>query len=283
MRMVLYYFSGTGNTRIISEKILEKAVRAGQDVDGSAGTGTEPVETVLLPVDQAQRDGIVIEPDTIFGIGFPVYDLMPPEIVCSFVQALPDARPGQSAFVFSTYTSFPLDANRYVIELLQQKGYRVVAEKSFKAPGAVAYVYANPELPVIRGEAVFGKGTDRTIESFVLQILRGVRIAAPEIRIRPHPLRKFHQAFSRLVMGNLFYRNLRVSAECTGCGLCVKNCPSANLSLENGSLRVLDANGCLRCMRCIVRCPARAINFTSVRRRGDYTRSTIEMLYSKEC
>lgn len=280
MKMVLYYFSGTGNTRFIVEKFLEKAVQTGQRLAGSAGPGSE---TLLVPVEQALQDGVVIEPDTIFGIGFPVYDLMPPDIVLSFTRLLPEARPGQSAFVFSTYTSFPLDANRYVIELLQQKGYRVVAEQSFKAPGAVAYVYANPELPVVRGEAVFGKGTDRTIEAFILQILRGVRTTAPDIRIRPHPLRKFHQAFSRLVMGTLFYRNLCVSAECTGCGLCVKNCPSANLSLENGLLRVLDANGCLRCMRCVVRCPVRAINFTSARRRGDYTRSTIEMLYNKEC
>lgn len=285
MKMVLYYFSGTGNTRFIAEKFLEKAVQAGQRLAGSAGsgTGTEPVETVLLPVDQAPRDGIVIEPDTIFGIGFPVYDLMPPEIVCSFVQALPDARPGQVAFVFSTYTSFPLDANRYVIELLQQKGYRVVAEQNFKAPGAVAYVYANPELPVIRGEAVFEKGVDRAIESFLTQVLAGVGDGAPTIRIRPHPLRKFHQAVSRLVMGNLFYRNLRVTAECTGCGLCAKNCPSSNLTLEGGTLRVLQSNGCLRCMRCVGLCPVRAINFTSSRRRGDYTRSTIEMLYNKEC
>ena len=132
MKMVLYYFSGTGNTRFIAEKFLEKAVQAGQSLAGSTGPGSE---TLLVPVEQAQRDGVVIESDTIFGIGFPVYDLMPPEIVCSFVQTLPEARPGQSAFVFSTYTSFPLDANRYVIELLQQKGYRVVAEQSFKAPG----------------------------------------------------------------------------------------------------------------------------------------------------
>ena len=234
-------------------------------------------------MEQALHDGVLVDADTIIGIGFPVYDLMPPEIVLSFTRLLPDARPGQAAFVFSTYTSYPLDANRYIIELLQQKGYRVIAEKSFKAPGAVAYIYANPELSVIRGEAVFGKGIARSIESFVMQILRGVRTTAPEILIRPHPLRKFHQFFSRFVMGNLFYRNLRVSVECTACGLCAKSCPSSNLSLENGSLRVLNANGCLRCMRCVVLCPAKAINFTSARRRGDYTRSTIKMLYNKEC
>ena len=37
MKIILYYFSGTGNTRFIAEKFLEKVVRAGQDVDGSAG------------------------------------------------------------------------------------------------------------------------------------------------------------------------------------------------------------------------------------------------------
>ncbi len=270
MKITLAYFSGTGNTLFVSGKLLEKL------------SGLERVETDLIPVEQAIREGLPVEADAILGISFPVYDLMPPDIVLEFAQSLPAALPGQLAFVFSTYTSYPLDANRYVIELLQQKGYHVVAEGSFKAPGAVAYVYANPELPVIRGEAVFGKDTDRRIESFVTELLAAVREIPPEIRIRPHPLRKFHQAFSRFVMGNLFYRNLKVSADCTGCGLCAKNCPSSNLVMEKGSLRILESNGCLRCMRCVVLCPSRAINFSSSRRRGDYTRATIEMLYNKE-
>ena len=49
-----------------------------------------------------------------------------------------------------------------------------------------------------------------------------------------------------------------VSDACTGCGQCVKLCPSGNISLTDG--KPVFGTECEACMACIQHCPVRAIN-----------------------
>ena len=48
------------------------------------------------------------------------------------------------------------------------------------------------------------------------------------------------------------------SKRCTGCGLCEKDCPSANFRLEN-SKAVISGEGCFACGHCMAVCPAAAV------------------------
>jgi ferredoxin len=50
-------------------------------------------------------------------------------------------------------------------------------------------------------------------------------------------------------------------AACTGCGLCVKNCPDEVLTLENGKACAGEGIfvGCIACGQCVAICPAEAI------------------------
>ncbi len=52
----------------------------------------------------------------------------------------------------------------------------------------------------------------------------------------------------------------KADSNCTGCGLCAKECPAQAISKEN--VRTADAGKCISCMRCVVRCPesARKVN-----------------------
>lgn len=46
---------------------------------------------------------------------------------------------------------------------------------------------------------------------------------------------------------------------CTGCGQCVKLCPTNNITLQNG--RPVWGGDCTHCMACICHCPAEAIEY----------------------
>ena len=74
--------------------------------------------------------------------------------------------------------------------------------------------------------------------------------------------------YDRLMSGPvnpLFYscfvkdRAFTAGPACTGCGLCVKRCPTNNISLQNG--RPVWGGSCTHCMACICRCPAEAIEY----------------------
>jgi nitroreductase/Pyruvate/2-oxoacid:ferredoxin oxidoreductase delta subunit len=56
-------------------------------------------------------------------------------------------------------------------------------------------------------------------------------------------------------------RPIVVESACTGCGLCVKNCPDEVLFLENGKAKAGEGIfiGCIACGQCAAICPACAI------------------------
>ena len=58
----------------------------------------------------------------------------------------------------------------------------------------------------------------------------------------------------RSAMRDMFLLIIRAE-ECAGCSLCVARCPSAALSMENGTA-VLNEAKCNRCGKCFGRCPA---------------------------
>lgn len=52
--------------------------------------------------------------------------------------------------------------------------------------------------------------------------------------------------------------NVHIGPECSGCGLCVAQCPAGNLVL-NGEGSILMNNNCMHCYRCVNLCPQKAI------------------------
>jgi len=47
--------------------------------------------------------------------------------------------------------------------------------------------------------------------------------------------------------------------ECTGCGLCVDECPAEAITLDADGISVVDADECTDCGACADVCPAVAI------------------------
>lgn len=47
--------------------------------------------------------------------------------------------------------------------------------------------------------------------------------------------------------------------KCIGCGLCVKDCPSSHLFIENGKAQACK-NGCIECGHCFAICPMNAVS-----------------------
>jgi ferredoxin len=52
---------------------------------------------------------------------------------------------------------------------------------------------------------------------------------------------------------------------CTGCGLCVDDCPMDAISIDEQNIAMIDAEACIGCGVCTHVCPADAISLISVR------------------
>lgn len=268
MNIKIIIFSGTGNTRflakVLSDKLLEKNA---QNIE-------------ILEVEDLLRDNnLIIDEETILGVAYPVYDLMPPSILLDYLDIIDYSKHNNNAFVFSTYTSYPLDSNSYIIDKLNNKGFNVIGSDNYKCPGASAFMYSNPNNIFIKSKAIFEKDISSRITSFAEKISNNKTGLKPEF----NKFNKFHIQFSEFLFGNLFYKNLEVNNRCSLCEKCIKVCPTKNLSSSNNKLVIHKKNGCLKCLRCIQVCPSESINFTSSKRKGNYTKETLEKLYTKSC
>ena len=65
---------------------------------------------------------------------------------------------------------------------------------------------------------------------------------------------------------------------CTGCGVCVKSCPTGAISLD-GKRAVLEMNACIRCGTCHDVCPAQGVRHDSELTEWDVEANVREALH----
>jgi NAD-dependent dihydropyrimidine dehydrogenase PreA subunit len=53
---------------------------------------------------------------------------------------------------------------------------------------------------------------------------------------------------------------IKVEDNCTGCGICVKKCPTEVLELKDNRSSMKDIDACMVCRLCEVVCPEKGIS-----------------------
>lgn len=270
MKILISYFSGTGNTELIGRYMTEEFNRYSD------------VECRLIPVEDILRDkSILNEEDTIIGIGYPVYDYQPPRSVMELLNLVIKKKVTHKAFVFSTYADKPLDSNVHLTDTMSKSGISVFGDDNFKSPGASAYLYVSMKLRLANKQRHFEPNIHKRVQDYVGSTYENIINNHPLNPNSFHPFNTVHQKVSKVVYGTLFYKNLQIGHTCSGCGLCVRECPDRNLKVSDNKVTILESNGCSKCLKCVTRCPSKAINFTGSSRKGDYSRNHVIKLYQE--
>ena len=240
MRAILYYFSGTGNTRRIGEALARELKLLGHETDiYSIKAGSTPP-----PPDGYDR---VI-------VAYPVHAFNAPSSVLKFLKKLPKGEKFIPAYLLYT-SGEPLRLNHasgiVPKRILKRKGYPVLGELHYVMPyniifrhsdGMAARMNRAAELKLPDDARMIAAGNGNLQKVGFLR-----RFAAFVLRIE-------HSAMP------LIGRGFRVSKACTGCGLCVKNCPQGNIKMVNGKPKF--GGSCVGCMGCSFGCPKDAVRIS---------------------
>jgi len=245
-RCLIVYFSQSGTTARVAERIAAGLRSAGYEVDLSNMNGGRLPE---------------VGGYDLLGIGSPVYCYQPPFNVSDYLGSLPDLG-GVPVFVFVMYGTYRFDTGNRIRRALAGKGAREVGY--FTAHGADLYAgylkegyFFSPGHPT---EEELGQA-----EEFGRQVaarVDGGEYVREEADRPPPPVYRFE----RLALGQWFVRNIYSrmfkadGKKCTACGLCVKLCPAGNI-VEGRGRRPVWGRNCLLCYTCETQCPEEAVRW----------------------
>jgi ferredoxin len=247
MGTTIFYFTGTGNSLMISRDLAK-----------------ELGNTRVISIARATQDMKIDLSDDCIGFVFPVYYQVMPVIVQDFIGKLPLDR---SKYIFAVVSSgaFVGDALGQLAGILSQKGAGLAAGYQILLP----YNYIiNPlglKVPgVSKQEKLFHEEKQKVkaiAETIKARNVIGVE-KKPFILIRHlHPLSWSKKEKMALVLADKA-KNFWANDKCKGCGRCQSLCPVDNIEMVDD--RPVWRDHCQQCLACINWCPSQAIQYGKV-------------------
>lgn len=250
---MIFYFSGTGNSRWVAEQLAQR------------------LEDNLIPISDAiaskNYDYTLAEGEAI-GFVFPTYSWGPAPVMTDFIKQLEIKNYDNNTFCYMVTTCGD-DVGLSVAMWQKSLG---------KIKGCAAYSVQMPNNYILfPGFDVDSKELE---EKKKREAVKRVEIIAQKLKQQHHTIdvvegacawlksRIIYPWFKRYSMND---RNFTVDAErCTHCGACVKNCPMKNITMEKDAMPKWNGN-CAMCLACIHRCPVRAIEYArATQKKGRY-------------
>ena len=232
---MIYYFSGTGNSRYAAEKIARQ-------------TGDRCVS--IADIYKGEVKSVVGKSD-VTGFVFPVYYGGLPEMVRRFVSN-PEIKGHLGSYVFAVITcgGNPQAAGEKLTKAL---GREPDLCASVRMPDNYVIAYApatgREAISVLRkADSKLSGLSDRILnrETYILRAALPQKIASAFM----YPL---YEPFRTTVF-------FRATDKCVSCGRCAANCPDRAIKMAEGKPKWVK-NRCQHCTACINRCPAEAIQF----------------------
>jgi len=250
-KLIVYFFSGTGNSRNVGFWLSAEAKRMNMDVTlvNIAGTGSLRMEEV---------------PDKNALIAFvsPVHGFNYPPVMQSFIRRFPK---GNNHVLLLNTRAGMLIGKRITPGLsgitfylsaatLKMKGYHIRAMLPVDLPSN--WISIHPGLNKRTTDYLHERNKEK-VTSFAKRILNGqtdfrsVREIVQDTLIAPISIGYF-------IIGRfLFTKTYIASSKCTNCGSCIEQCPVK--AIKTVDKRPFWTFKCENCMHCMSYCPQKAI------------------------
>lgn len=248
--VIIYYFSGTGNSRNVAWWIADEAEKAGlhSSVINIAGINRKQIET-------PPRKSLV-------GFCSPTHGFNFPSIMLNFLWRFPKS--DNDVFIVNTRAGMKLwkiplvgltgIAQIFAAVVLKFKGYRIRGMRPVDLPSNWLIVHPGIREKVV--DSMFIR-CERQVRKFAVKILNGrknYRALYDIIQdLLISPVAIGYYLIGRFVLA----KSLIASRDCDSCNLCIKSCPvKAIKEIDNRPFWTIR---CESCMQCINICPKRAI------------------------
>lgn len=237
MKVLLVYYTGTYNTRFLTEKIAERFERLNYAVEMVEINSSAAV---------VKTDGY-----DFVGFGYPIYGFNAPHPFLKYFNKLRFSC-GQKYFIYKNSgetMAMNNASSRKILRRMKRAGAEFCGEYHFVMPYNIHFEF---DLNFIRQIVCEDK---KLLDILFYNLSHGI---APSIKSKP--IYDFAAFFVSVqsIGGNVnsFFYSVNMD-KCVRCGLCEKNCTRSNIALKDGKVRF--GHSCDMCMRCSFYCPEKAI------------------------
>lgn len=231
--VVLYYFSGSGNTLKIVNKVKDTFETKLFNCDIKKIEAVESVESA----DISDYEYV--------GLLFPVAIQSTFPLVWDFIDRLPKVE-GQKIFMIDTMEAFSGGVVGPVKKVLENKGYNCIAALEVKMTSSI-------RTKPINESDVAQKNNKALLESekFILNMLVG-NSKWGRVPVLSDGMRKISEGREVWIKSS---RQLSLNHDkCIKCKICVRDCPVKALTLVDEKI-LINHEFCNSCMRCVHNCP----------------------------
>ena len=246
MKLLLCYFSATGNTAKVARVIGDAFRQLGGEVD----------EKDITPQSERSKK-IDPEPYQAFVIGAPIYSWRAPRVVREWLRTL--AGRGKKCSMFFTYGGFQVPpTHASTKQILEEQGFVVVSSAEFV------------------GAHTFNLGGWRAVEG---------RPDESDFEVAKEYARETYKRFTSEDPGTLgemektlhteeqldsietFRFNIltqlptRQGETCSMCMICEESCPTGAMNAEAGEA---EQGKCIACLACVAQCPEEALKINDM-------------------
>lgn len=251
--LIIYLFSGTGNSLTASRWISENA-------------NTKGIETEIIPIEgikEIKTDNI--KSNTLLGFCFATHGFCAPWIMIKFLFRFPKTV-NTNIFLLNTRGGFKFfkfhipglsgTALFLPMLILKLKGYRTVGLLPLDMPHSWISFFPPNNSKATNSIIANCK---KLVDKFSTKILNGKVFFRPQIwftlliDISLIPITILYLIFARFMLAKTLYS----SYNCNSCRLCEKNCPVNAIKVIDN--RMFWKYNCESCMRCLDICPQNAI------------------------
>lgn len=237
-KAIIYFFSGTGNTKIVAEEIMNEL----NSID--ILTDIYDIRSPFINIPDPNSCDFV-------GFGYPIHAFNTPQFFLQFINRLPEVK-NLPTFIFKT-SGEPFRFNNAsswsLIRKLRKKGYLPLLDEHLLMPYNIMFRYPK-----------------EIVKHMYLHNIKLTKVIAKKIIKQESFLPKYYpwtilfmylarlQWLGAKINGPLIHVNKK---KCTSCGICIKKCPSNNIQFVNEFPKFDHL--CTMCMCCVSVCPMDAV------------------------
>lgn len=236
---MIFYFTGTGNSLYVAKKISE-----------------HNNDKIISIAEEMQKDKIEYYLDDAEAIGFvyPVYGWAPPKIVLDFIKRL-QLNNYKDNYIFSIATCGDNIGNTMEVLKKSLNNRKMLLNSGFSIRMPNTYIISfDVDSKELEKEKLIN--ADKRIEE-INKIISNRTKDVFQVEKGPMPafLSAINPLFNTFGMGT---KKFYATDACTSCGLCEKICPTGNITVDK---KPKWGASCTKCLACIHRCPAKAIQY----------------------